>query len=359
MSAAGELLVWAATHGRDLPWRTTRDPYRILVSEVMLQQTQAERVVPFYQRFIERFPDAAALAKAGDDELHRLWKGLGYPSRADRLRTACQTVVAQGWPEDMRTLPGVGPYTAAAVGCFAFGRPTPPVDTNLARVYARREALPRPVQADAVAELVRVDLQDHPSGIANALMDLGATICTARAAQCDRCPWAHRCRSRGDPAIHAATSNPLKVASTKRSYGQVRDRSLPHRVVVLGLCHHDGRYLVAKRPADRHAGGMWELPGGKREVGEDDRVALARELTEELGVELLAARHLMRYSYNYPDRALTFQVYRCRLFDPQNARALDGQTDLRWVTPQGLLALSFPPANAAILARLRRYHRIL
>ena len=358
MSAAGELLAWAAAHGRDLPWRTTRDPYLILVSEVMLQQTQADRVIPFYQRFIERFPDTGALAQAGDDELHRIWKGLGYPSRADRLRAACQVVVAKGWPEDLRTLPGVGPYTAAAVGCFAFDRPTPPVDTNLARVYARREGLARPVHAAAVAELARVDLQEHPGAVANALMDLGATVCTARVAQCSRCPWAQRCRSRDDHDAQANTSNPLKVASAKRSYGQIRDRSLPHCVIVLGLCHHDGRYLVAKRAADRHAGGLWELPGGKREGGEDDRVALARELTEELGVELLAARHLMRYSFNYPDRALTFQVYRCRLFHPQTARALDGQTDVRWVTPQELLTLSFPPANAAILARMRRYHRI-
>jgi A/G-specific adenine glycosylase len=362
--AQRRLLDWYARQGRNLPWRRTRDPYRILVSEVMLQQTQVDRVIPYFERFIQAFPDPAALAVAGDEHLHRLWKGLGYPSRADRLRATCRQVVAAGgWPgnvEGLLELPGIGPYTAAAVACFALGRPEVVLDTNIARVVARfalgGTVVPSRQDLVAACRLLMPTASAIPWH--NALMDLGARICTAREAACDACPWAESCRSRGQAAAITALATPLKAASTKRTYGAEPDRSLPRVPVVLGLIHHDGRYLVARRPPDRHAGGVWELPGGKRQAGEQERAALARELGEELGVEVLAARHLMRFAYNYPDRCVQISVYRVRLFDPAAARPLDGQTELRWVTPAELLDLPFPPANAAIQARMRRYHRL-
>nr|MBA3938209.1 A/G-specific adenine glycosylase [Planctomycetota bacterium] len=150
-----ELLAWYARVARALPWRTTRDPYRVLVSEVMLQQTQVDRVVPFYTRFLELFPDERALAAASLDAIHRAWKGLGYPSRVERLQAACAVVLERGgrWPdtvEGLRELPGLGPYTAAAVACFAFGRAVAVVDTNVARVYARRDGLGLPLDRAAL-----------------------------------------------------------------------------------------------------------------------------------------------------------------------------------------------------------------
>jgi A/G-specific adenine glycosylase len=173
-----ELLAWFGEHGRDLPWRRTRDPYAILVSEVMLQQTQVERVVPRYLRWLERWPTPAALAAAPAAEVIREWQGLGYNRRAIALHRAAQAVASNGWPDDLTELAGVGPYTAAALRNQAFGAPVLPVDTNVARIQERTGHAFGP-------------------GSLQALFDLGATICLARVPRCDACPLAERCPSRG------------------------------------------------------------------------------------------------------------------------------------------------------------------
>jgi A/G-specific adenine glycosylase len=172
------ILAWFSDHGRDLPWRRTRDPYCVLVSEVMLQQTQVPRVVPRYLAWIERWPSAEALAAAPRDEVIRAWQGLGYNRRAVNLHRAAQLVKADGWPKDLTELPGVGEYTAAAVRRFALGEPMLPVDTNVRRVLDRTGGEFGPEAAEA-------------------LMDLGATVCLARIPRCEVCPLAKQCPSRG------------------------------------------------------------------------------------------------------------------------------------------------------------------
>jgi A/G-specific adenine glycosylase len=172
------LLDWFAEHGRELPWRRTRDPYAILVSEVMLQQTQVERVVPRYLAWLERWPTVEALAAASPADVIREWQGLGYNRRGLNLHRAAVTIAAGGWPDDLTELPGVGPYTAAAVASFALGRPVLPVDTNVRRVQERTGASFAPEAGQA-------------------LMDLGATICLARVPRCGICPLAFGCPSRG------------------------------------------------------------------------------------------------------------------------------------------------------------------
>jgi A/G-specific adenine glycosylase len=172
------LLAWFSDHGRDLPWRRSRDPYRVLVSEVMLQQTQVPRVIPRYLAWIERWPSVEALAAAPRDEVIRAWQGLGYNRRAVNLHRAAQMVAEEGWPEDLTELPGVGEYTADAVRRFALGEPVLPVDTNIRRVLERTGGAFGPEAAEA-------------------LMDLGATVCLARIPRCEACPLAEQCPSRG------------------------------------------------------------------------------------------------------------------------------------------------------------------
>jgi A/G-specific adenine glycosylase len=172
------LLAWFDAQGRDLPWRETRDPYAILVSEVMLQQTQVSRVVPRYLAWLERWPSVNALAAAPAAAVIREWQGLGYNRRALNLHRAAKQIATAGWPEDLTELPGIGRYTADAVACFALGRDVLPVDTNVARVRERTG-----VEFDA--------------GCAQALMDLGATVCLARVPRCEACPLAALCPSRG------------------------------------------------------------------------------------------------------------------------------------------------------------------
>jgi A/G-specific adenine glycosylase len=172
------LLAWFEANGRDLPWRRTRDPYAILVSEVMLQQTQVERVIPRYLDWLERWPTAAGLAAAPTADVIRAWQGLGYNRRAVNLHRAAQRIAAHGWPDDLTELPGVGRYTADAIACFALGANVLPLDTNVARVRERTGAA-------------------FDGACGQALMDLGATICLARVPRCGICPLADACPSRG------------------------------------------------------------------------------------------------------------------------------------------------------------------
>lgn len=198
----GLLLAWFAAHGRDLPWRRTRDPYAILVSEVMLQQTQVSRVVPRYLAWLECWPTVETLAEAPTADVIREWQGLGYNRRAVSLQRAARAIAERGWPDDLGELPGVGPYTAAAVGRFAFGAAVLPVDTNVRRVRERSRCSFGPASA-------------------HALMDLGATVCLARVPRCQICPLAEGCPSRG------SRYEPLRRQSPfEGSFRQRRSRTL-------------------------------------------------------------------------------------------------------------------------------------
>jgi A/G-specific adenine glycosylase len=196
------LLAWFRAQGRDLPWRHTRDPYAILVSEVMLQQTQVERVIPRYLRWLERWPTAADLAEASPADAIREWQGLGYNRRAVNLQRAARHVAEHGWPEDLTELPGVGAYTAAAIRNFAFNEAVLPVDTNVRRVQERTGASFGPECAQA-------------------LFDLGATVCLARVPRCGACPLAGECPSRG-----RRYEPPRKQSRFEGSFRQRRARAL-------------------------------------------------------------------------------------------------------------------------------------
>ncbi len=197
------LLDWYAERGRELPWRETREPYAVLVSEVMLQQTQASRVVPRWLAWLERWPTAQALSAAVTAEVIREWQGLGYNRRAISLQRAARVVAERGWPADLTELPGVGPYTAAAVGCFAFGRPVLPVDVNVRRVQERTG-------------------HEFDHTCAQALMDLGATVCIARVPRCGECPLASACPSRGQRFEPLRTQGPFEGSFRQRRGAALR-----------------------------------------------------------------------------------------------------------------------------------------
>ena len=199
----GLLAEWFATNGRDLPWRHTRDPYAILVSEVMLQQTQVERVVPRYLAWLRRWPTVGALASAPAAVVIREWQGLGYNRRAVNLHRAARKVATHGWPDDLTSLPGIGPYTAAAVRCFALGEDVLPVDVNVDRVRRRTG-------------------HEFSAASAQALMDLGATVCLARIPRCDVCPLAPECPSRGIREEPARKQGPFEGSFRQRRAATLR-----------------------------------------------------------------------------------------------------------------------------------------
>jgi A/G-specific adenine glycosylase len=213
------LLSWFATSERPLPWRETRDPYAILVSEVMAQQTQVDRVVPRWQRWLERWPTVDALAAASPADVIREWQGLGYNRRALNLHRAAQHVAAHGWPDDLTELPGVGRYTADAVACFALGRDVLPEDVNVRRIADRTGAT-------------------FSSAAAQALMDLGATVCLARVPRCGICPLADACPSRGNRYEPLRKQGPFEG-----SFRQRRSQAL--RAVVAGDQPADAEAVAA------------------------------------------------------------------------------------------------------------------
>ncbi len=230
------MLDWFARNARELPWRATRDPYAILVSEVMAQQTQVDRVAPRWQRWLERWPTVEALAAASPAEVITEWQGLGYNRRAVNLHRAAQQIAAQGWPDDLTELPGVGRYTADAVACFAFGREVLPEDVNVRRVQERTRAT-------------------FTSAAAQALMDLGATVCLARIPRCGACPLEGACPSRGRRFEPLRKQGPFEGSFRQR-------RSAALRAVVAGEQPADEEAVaaLARDGLVRVRGGLVSLP---------------------------------------------------------------------------------------------------
>ncbi len=226
------LLEWYRRHGRDLPWRETSDPWAILVSEVMSQQTQISRVIPTWSAFMERFPTPADLAGADLSELITLWAGLGYQRRAVNLHRTARIVATSGWPSDvdgLEQLPGVGPYTAAAVACFAFGEAVPAVDTNLKRILSRWRG--EPLAGVALREAAAVEFPPaHASDWTQALMDLGATVCRPKNPACDVCPVEDWCIDPGvyqPPPRQSAYEGSLRQARAAVLRTVARDGAMP------------------------------------------------------------------------------------------------------------------------------------
>lgn len=343
------LLRWYRRNQRDLPWRRSRDPYAIWISESMLQQTRVETVIPYYHRFLERFPDVRALASAELEDVLGLWAGLGYYSRARNLHRAARTVVdehAGEIPADadaLRALPGVGPYTAGAVASIAFDRPEPIVDGNVARVLTRLFGIEEEVSDPAVETRLwelAAQLADgpQPGALNQALMELGATLCTPRAPSCAACPVARHCeaRDRGDPA-----ALPVKRKKPRR-------RSIE---AVAGWVVRRGKALVVRRPASGLMGGMWELPGGEIQRAERPAAAMARTLRERVGLSVDGAIPLGAIEHGFTHLQLRLHVLRCGA--PRGRVRLREFEAFRWLAPGALDAVPHGAATRKALGLLR------
>lgn len=347
------LLAWSHAHCRDLPWRGERDPYRIWVSEVMLQQTQVETVIPYYHRFLSRFPTLRSLAEADLDEVLKVWEGLGYYARARNLHRAARRVMENHGgqlPADrgvLLALPGIGPYTVGAILSLAFGQDAAVLDGNVRRVLSRLFAVDGDPRSAATRrqlwKLAEVLLPPGQAGPFNeALMDLGATICTARDPRCLECPLSEGCQGyqRGD-----AERYPLRV----------QRRPLPHHDIAAGIIWRGDQLLISKRHTDDLLGGLWELPGGRLEDGETLEECLVREVREELGIEIAVGNLMMSIRHAYTHFCVTLHVFQCHYLSGE-PQALDC-ADWRWVRPEELDDFAFPTADRRILAALQRNGR--
>jgi A/G-specific adenine glycosylase len=353
LEKAGEirsrLLAWYHPNRRDLPWRGETSPYRIWISEVMLQQTQVATVIPYYHRFLERFPTLADLAAAPLEDVLKRWAGLGYYARARNLHRAAREIVenyAGRFPEtyaDLRQLPGFGEYTAGAVASIAFGEAVPAIDGNVKRVLARLFALQENLESGQTTRRLReiaTALVDpvSPGDWTQALMELGATVCLPQTPKCLLCSLPDLCQAR---LLGLERSLPIKPAK----------KLLPHFDVAAAVIHHNGRVLIAQRPPDGMLGGLWEFPGGKQEAGETLPECLQREIREELGLEIAVDEPIVTIKHGYTHFKITLHAFACRLVTGQ-PQAL-GVADWRWVTLDELDAFPFPRTDQKIIAALR------
>ena len=305
------LIDWYEHNARSLPWRGHSDPYAIWVSEIMLQQTRVDTVIPYFNRWMNLFPDIAALAAAPEDCVLKAWEGLGYYSRARSMQKTAR-ILSRDFngklPADfdaLTGLPGIGPYTAAAIASIAFGLDRAVLDGNVKRVLARLLPYPEAVNTPAAEKELRSIAQNLlPPGRAGdynqAMMELGALICLPRNPKCSECPVSMLCA-----AFKENCQSTLPVMKEKAA--------VPHITVTAGVLHENGRVLIARRPVNGLLGGLWEFPGGKVEAGESHAQALSRELEEELGITTETGELLGRYNHAYTHFKVTLYAYHARV----------------------------------------------
>ncbi|BFM38105.1 A/G-specific adenine glycosylase [Synechocystis sp. LKSZ1] len=344
------LLAWYRSHARVLPWRNIDDPYRIWISEVMLQQTQVQTVLPFYERWLQAFPTVGHLAEADLQAVLKQWAGLGYYARARNLHRASQIIVKDYggvFPEsltDWLALPGIGRTTAGGILSSAFNQPISILDGNVKRVLARLIALTVPPN-QALSQLWQLSDQlldpDHSRDFNQALMDLGATLCTRHQPDCPRCPWQGYCQ-----AYNRGIQNDLP----KRKMSA----PLPHKQIgVAVITNAQGQILIDRRPAEGLLGGLWEFPGGKIEPGETVQACIEREIQEEIGIAIAVEDPLITIDHAYTHFRVTLHVHLCRYLSG-TPQALECE-EVRWVALEELDQYPFPKANTEIIAALKRH----
>jgi len=346
-----KLLRWYKTHHRNLPWRETRDPYQIWVSEVMLQQTTVRAVLPYYRKWLRLFPDVETLSRTPLQKVLKVWQGLGYYQRAKNLHKASQmirdkygTQIPQYYDE-LIMLPGFGPYTAAAVLSLAFDKPYPVLDANVRRVLMRLKRVQNqadPKNDKTLLSFLKAYLPPKKRvGLFNqALMELGALICRTKNPLCLLCPITEYCKA------YKAGVQEIIPYSKKRDYQKIE--------AVVGIVRKKGKYLIQKRPSKGLLADLWEFPGGKRKVGETLEAALRRELKEELKVDVKEDKFLIKVHHAYTLFRVTLYAYECRLEnEPHLKKHLQ-----QWVSLRALRRYPVPSGSAKIINFLEERDKI-
>jgi A/G-specific adenine glycosylase len=348
---AEDLLQWYNREKRDLPWRRTSDPYRIWVSEIMLQQTRVDTVIPYYKRFLEAFPTVHDLAAAEQQQVLKLWEGLGYYSRGRNLHQAAKTVVSEFYGEipatheEITALKGIGPYTAAAILSIAYQKPYAVVDGNVIRVLTRYYGIKQDIRSAAVKNRVQ-ELADglipekNPGDFNQSVMELGATVCKPQNPECGMCPVSSNC-----VAYNSAQTDSIPYKSPAKK--------IPHHQIGVGLIvNENGDLLIALRPDDVMLGGLWEFPGGKKEKSESIKKTVARELKEELGVDVEVLNKFRDLKHAYSHFKITLHAYWCKIIngDPTPNSSMQ----LKWVSLDEINEYPFPKANKTLIEELQR-----
>ncbi|NPE30396.1 A/G-specific adenine glycosylase [Methanococcoides sp. SA1] len=343
-----ELLNWYLNNKRDLPWRQTNDPYKIWISEAMLQQTQVKTVIPYYQRFIEKFPTVKDLADADQQKILKMWEGLGYYSRARNLHKAAKMIVEEFFSkvpyilDEIKTLPGVGDYISAAVLSIAFQFPIAVVDGNVKRVLARLYCLDEPVNDSKNKKIFKQHAEkllnrENPGDHNQAMMELGALICTPKNPQCNICQVTDNCQS-------------FKKEKVDQYPKRITKAKTPLYHISIGVIYKDGKMLITKREDDGLLGGLWEFPGGKREPKETAEDACIREIKEETGLTVTIEKYLTKVKHAYTHFRISIDVFICNYISGDIF--LNGPVDFRWITKDEISDYPFPTSNHKFMGLL-------
>jgi len=345
------LLAWFGVNRRDLPWRRMYDPYHVWISEIMLQQTQMERGVEYFDRWVFLFPDVRAVADADELLVLKAWEGLGYYSRARNIRKAAGVLVAGHGgrvPDDydsLLALRGVGPYTAAAIMSIAFDRPYPVIDANVARVFARLLDIDQPMKGSGVQRELHALLTEmladvSPRDFNQALMELGALVCTPRNPDCLNCPVQAYC-----VALQAGT-----VAMRPLNNGKVERIDI---AMACAIVEHKGRIFIQQRREEDIWGGLWEFPGGRLKEGETPEAAAIRELFEETELRAVNLRRFRTVVHHYTRYRVTLHSFCCSLPGRSEPR-LHAASQCRWAAPEELEQYPFPAGHRQLVAHLKQ-----
>ena len=344
-----KLLAWYRRNQRSLPWRKTSDPYRIWISEIMLQQTQVDTVIPYYHRFLKAFSTVSMLARAPLQDVLKVWENLGYYSRARNIHAAAKVIVEKFSGqvpdnfEDIKSLPGIGLYTAGAILSIAYGQAVPAVDGNVRRILCRLFAIRKPMDDtqeqnqlhQLAASLIPVK---HPGDFNQALMDLGATICRAKNPDCLRCPIADLCQAR--------IKNLQDVLPITK-----KTPAIPHRQAAAAIIRNSkGMLLVVQRPSSGLLASLWKLPGGFVNAGEDMESSLERSVKEELGISIKTGKHLASVNHAYTHFRITLQAYECRLI--KGTPKPLGCPNWRWISPADLKKLPLSKIDRMVMRQV-------
>ncbi|MHC4962850.1 MAG: A/G-specific adenine glycosylase [Planctomycetota bacterium] len=339
------LLRWFRANARDLPWRRTTDPYAVWVSEIMLQQTQVATVIDYYNRFMKRFPTVEKLARAKQDTVLKLWEGLGYYSRGRNLHEAAKLIASDysgqlpNTIEQLQKIPGIGRYTAGAIASIAFNRPAPILDGNVIRVLCRLfciDSNPKGTTTkNQLWELAETLAHTKPPGDFNeAMMELGAMVCTPQNPLCSICPLRNQCCAMKH---NRQAELPIKQ----------KQKALPHYTIVVGVVFKNGKILIDKRRQNALLGGLWEFPGGKKKKSESFKTAVAREVKEETGIEIEVGKRLCIVKHTYSHFKITLHAYLCE-YKSGTIKPI-GCDAVKWIAPKDLTKYAFPAANVKII----------
>jgi len=343
-----KLFHWYQQHQRKLPWRETQDPYKIWISEIMLQQTTVQTVIPYYKKWLKLFPDIQTLSCAPLQKVLKAWEGLGYYQRAKNLHHASKIIMEkyQGTFPDtypsLKSLPGFGPYTTAAVLSFAFNKSYPVIDGNIRRILMRLKDLRRTADS-SVDKFLKPLLNtlfptQQPSQFNQAFMELGALICRPRNPSCLLCPIQKFCRA-FESGTQEIIPKPKKLNLNKIE-------------TVLGIIYENNRYLIQKRPSQGLMADLWEFPGGKIVQNETLKQALHREIKEEIGVEVKKERFLTRVTHSYTHFRVTLHAFQCELTGKFHLKPKIH----KWVSLQQFQDYPFPSGSVKVIQYLKKKH---